>query len=47
MLNDYDTLKTIVADHHRDLARSARSVRLARIARRSASAGGERRRWWR
>jgi hypothetical protein len=47
MINDYDVLKSLVADHHRDLARSARSVRLARIARRSASAGGERRRWWR
>jgi hypothetical protein len=47
MLNDYDTISTLVADRHRDLARSARSVRLARIARRSASAGGERRRWWR
>jgi hypothetical protein len=47
MLNDYDFLKTLVADHHRDLARSARSARLVRIARRSASARGERRRWWR
>jgi hypothetical protein len=45
MFSDYETLKTIVDNHHDDLARSVRSSRTTR--RRSGSRRDSGRRWWR